>query len=63
MMAVGGTQPYAWSATGLPSGLSISSAGVISGTMSAAGTVSFVVKVTDSATPPATVQNNFRPGA
>jgi Putative Ig domain len=59
MTAVGGTPPYTWSATGLPSGVSISSAGLISGTISAAGTLSFVVKVTDSATPPATVQDNF----
>jgi hypothetical protein len=60
MAAVGGTPPYTWSATGLPTGVSISSAGVISGTVSAAGTLSFVVKVTDSATPPATAQDNFR---
>ena len=49
--ATGGTAPYTWSVTGgaLPSGLSLSSAGVISGTPTAAGTVSFTVQVTDSA--------------
>ena len=60
MAAVGGTPPYTWSATGLPSGLSINGTGLISGTISAAGTLSFVVKVADSATPPATAQDNFR---
>jgi hypothetical protein len=35
----------------LPTGLNISSAGVISGTPTAAGTFSFVVQVTDSSSP------------
>jgi hypothetical protein len=59
MVAAGGTQPYTWSATGLPSGLTISAAGLISGTMGAAGALTFVVKVTDSAQPAATAQDNF----
>jgi hypothetical protein len=49
--ATGGTAPYTWSvSTGsLPAGLSLSSAGAISGTPTTAGTSSFTVKVTDSA--------------
>jgi hypothetical protein len=49
IVASGGAAPYSFSiATGaLPAGLSLSSAGVISGTTSAPGAFSFVVKVTD----------------
>jgi hypothetical protein len=49
--ASGGSGSYAWSlASGtLPAGLTLSSAGVISGTPSAAGTSTFTVQVTDSA--------------
>jgi len=49
LTASGGTPPYTWSATGLPTGLSISSGGVISGTPSAAGTFSVTATVHDSA--------------
>jgi len=52
LQAAGGSSPYSWSiASGsLPAGLTLSSAGVITGTPSAAGTVSgIVLKVTDSA--------------
>jgi len=49
LAAAGGTPPYTWSASGLPSGLSISSAGVISGTPAAAGSFSVTVQATDSA--------------
>lgn len=44
----GGTSPYTFSATGLPTGLSMSSAGVITGTPTAAGSYSVVVTITDS---------------
>ncbi len=46
--ATGGSQPYAFSATGLPSALNISSAGAITGTPASAGTYSVVVTATDS---------------
>ena len=56
LSATGGTPPYSWSlASGsLPTGLALSSSGVISGTPSASGTYSFSVKVTDSAAQTAT---------
>ncbi|HME10190.1 MAG TPA: putative Ig domain-containing protein [Bryobacteraceae bacterium] len=47
--ATGGQAPYSWSATGLPSGLTIQvSSGAISGTPASAGTYSIQVTVTDS---------------
>jgi hypothetical protein len=53
LVASGGTQPYSWSIVAglgsLPSGLTLSSVGVISGTPSATGTSNFTVKVTDAA--------------
>jgi hypothetical protein len=56
--AAGGVPPYMWSITAgsLPAGLSLSSAGVISGTPTGTvGTLSFTVTVTDSQSPtPAT---------
>ncbi len=53
LTATGGTTPYSWMlvspGTGpLPTGLALSSAGVISGTPSAAGVFPFTVQVTDS---------------
>ncbi|MGC9667640.1 ExeM/NucH family extracellular endonuclease [Planosporangium sp. 12N6] len=48
LSASGGTAPYTWTATGLPAGLAISSAGVVSGTPTAAGISSVVVTATDS---------------
>lgn len=48
--AQGGTSPYTFAVTAgaLPTGTSMSSGGVISGTATAAGTFSFTVTVTDS---------------
>jgi prepilin-type N-terminal cleavage/methylation domain-containing protein len=43
----GGVAPMTWTATGLPTGLSISTGGLISGTPTTAGTYSTVVRVTD----------------
>ena len=54
LQAAGGVQPYQWAVTSgsLPAGLSLSSAGVISGTPSGStGTSNFTVTVTDSETP------------
>lgn len=47
VVASGGTTPYAWTATNLPAGLSMSTTGVISGKPTAAGTTPVTVKVTD----------------
>src|SRR5204862_8286380 len=48
--ASGGTTPYTWSlASGtLPTGLTLSSSGAISGTPTGTGTSNFTVKVTDA---------------
>ncbi len=51
--ATGGTGSYSWSATGLPTGMSINaSTGVIGGTPATAGAYTVTVKVTDTASPP-----------
>jgi hypothetical protein len=54
LTATGGTPPYTWSvASGsLPIGITLSPAGVISGTPTAYGTNSFIVQVADSAPTP-----------
>ncbi len=56
LSASGGTAPYTWAvASGtLPAGLNLSSAGVLSGTPTAAANSSFSVSATDAATPAAT---------
>ena len=56
LAATGGLPPYRWSlASGkLPPGLSLSTNGVISGTLTVAGTSNFVVRVTDSLSETAT---------
>ena len=55
LSAVGGVTPYTWTLSGtLPSGLNLNSAGVITGTPSAAGSATFSVQVADSEQPPAT---------
>ena len=50
MSASGGTTPYTWAVTAgtLPTGLSLSSAGVISGTPTVAGTQTVTIQVTDN---------------
>lgn len=49
LVAAGGKTPYTWSRTAgsLPAGLSLSSAGVISGTPTTAGTSNFTIQVKD----------------
>ena len=57
LAATGGTPPYTWSVapgSTLPGGLSLSSAGVVSGTPSVAGTFPVTLQVTDSAQAAAT---------
>jgi hypothetical protein len=53
LSATGGVKPYTWTLTSgsLPTGLLLSTAGVISGTPTAAGSFSFVVQVTDTEVP------------
>ena len=54
LTATGGVAPYTFTlanGTGLPAGLSLSSAGGISGTPTTAGSTAFTVNVTDSTTP------------
>jgi hypothetical protein len=48
LAATGGVPPYAWSASGLPSGLSMSSTGTISGTPTTSGTFAASINVLDS---------------
>jgi hypothetical protein len=54
--ASGGTAPYAFdvSAGALPAGLTLSTAGVLSGTPTASGTFNFTVRAVDAATRPGT---------
>ncbi|HTV64798.1 MAG TPA: Ig domain-containing protein [Bryocella sp.] len=55
LTAAGGVAPYTWTLSGtLPAGLSLSSAGIISGTPTGTGTANFSVQVADSEQPPAT---------
>ena len=58
LSAIGGTSPYQWSlASGsLPAGLSLSAAGVLSGTPTANGSFSFTLQVKDATAATATAQ-------
>jgi len=51
LTASGGNTPYTWSRSAgtLPTGLSLNSSGVISGTLAATGTFTFTARVTDAA--------------
>ena len=53
--AAGGTTPYKWTAVGLPAGLSMTTAGVISGTPTAAGTSVVTLTVKDNVNASATL--------
>lgn len=61
LAATGGATPYTWSITSgvLPAGLTLSSAGVISGTPVAAGSFTFTAQVKDSQSTPATASRSF----
>ena len=61
LIASGGVNQLTWSlnAGALPVGLSLSAAGVISGTPTAAGTANFTAQVNDSASPPRTATASF----
>ncbi len=48
----GGTAPITWSSAGLPTGLSLTTAGVLSGTPTAAGAASVTITATDSSGTP-----------
>jgi hypothetical protein len=54
LMASGGMGSYAWTATGLPSWLALSTSGILTGTPASAGSLSFTITVTDSASDHAT---------
>ena len=49
LTATGGTAPLTWSATSLPTGLTVSPAGVVTGTPTASGTAALTVIATDAA--------------
>ncbi|OJF15936.1 ExeM/NucH family extracellular endonuclease [Couchioplanes caeruleus] len=49
LQAAGGAAPYTWKAVDLPAGLTISEAGVVSGTPTTAGTSKVTVTATDAA--------------
>jgi hypothetical protein len=51
LAASGGQAPYAWSASGLPSGIALAPSGALSGTPAAAGTFSVTITVADSSSP------------
>jgi Putative Ig domain len=62
LAATGGAAPYTWSVaqgSSLPPGLTLSSSGVLSGTLAAAGTFHFTVRVSDSFTQPQNAQKEL----
>ena len=60
LTANGGLAPLTWSSTGtLPPGLTLSSAGVLSGTPTTTGTYNFTAKATDTSTPAQVASQNL----
>jgi len=55
LTGTGGTPPYVWSVTGLPPGMSMNAAGLLTGTPSLAGTYSPTFTLADSSSPQQTV--------
>lgn len=48
LLGTGGEGPYSWSASGVPAGLAVSSAGVVTGVPKRVGATTFTARVTDS---------------
>ncbi|MET8148279.1 ExeM/NucH family extracellular endonuclease [Actinoplanes sp. NPDC049668] len=63
LAATGGAAPYTWTGTGLPAGLAVSPAGVLSGTPTDAGTSSVTVTATDSGGATGSASFTFQVGA
>lgn len=61
LAATGGTTPYTWTVTSgsPPSGITLSTAGVLSGTPTTTGTSTFTVQVTDSSNPALTATQSL----
>ncbi|GLW93999.1 putative Ig domain-containing protein [Actinokineospora globicatena] len=59
LRATGATAPYTWSAVGLPTGLSISTGGVVSGTPTAADIYGVTVTATPASGNPGSVKFNW----
>jgi hypothetical protein len=61
LVATGGTTPYTWTITAgaLPTGITLSTTGLISGTTTTTGTFNFTVKVADSSSPQQTATQAF----
>lgn len=61
LQAAGGKTPYTWAVTSgqLPAGLTLSTAGVLSGTPTGWGSLPFSIGATDSSTPALTAEQNF----
>jgi 5'-nucleotidase len=59
LTATGGKEPYAWSATGLPAGVTLSAAGALSGSPTTAGTYPVTATVTDDSDPEQTDEVTF----
>jgi len=64
ILAAGGTAPYSFAVKGgaLPTGLSLSPAGTITGTTSVSGIANITVQATDSSSTPLTASSNFTLG-
>lgn len=58
-VASGGLGPFSWSATGLPTGMSLSSTGQLSGTTTQEGTFPITVSVQDHSNPAQTASQNL----
>jgi hypothetical protein len=57
--AAGGISPYTWNASGLPAGLNLSTAGVITGMPTTVGSYTVVISVRDSSVTPLTQTATF----